>query len=254
MFLFPWIIDIVYHAERCGNTDFSVMDNRFDCVAYQSDIDTPTEIKLNTWNIFWKCFPTAFVWGVGTALGEIPPFWISRAAYLQNDSGDEIEKLYQEYPKWKGTLQWMNKQISKRAFLIIFVMASYPNALFDMCGMMSGLSGISFCTFLGATLLGKAVIKIGGQLLFVILLNNTNSTGILSGFFTESVKYIIPKSTLDWMNNNMTTISEYSPVETNSISFKKIWLCFTTGLTVLFIISCIRGKSKAWEDRQKKLK
>ena len=48
-------------------------------------------------------------------------------------------------------------------------MASYPNALFDMCGMMSGFAGISFWTFIGATILGKAFIKSGSQLLFVII-------------------------------------------------------------------------------------
>ena len=39
--------------------------------------DDPVGISL--FGIFWKVFIPCFFWGSGTAMGEIPPYWISYA-------------------------------------------------------------------------------------------------------------------------------------------------------------------------------
>jgi len=247
MFLFPWIVDIVYQAERCQHLNFYITGPD----SWSCNLTRAVIVPVNTWNLFCKCFPTVFLWGVGTAIGEIPPFWISRSSHLNSVTNDDdktaaIEKLYQDYPKWKWMLEWMNSQINKRAFLIIFLMASYPNALFDMCGMMSGLAGISFWTFFGATLLGKAVIKGGSQLLLVILLNRSSSSQFIN-WCVDSITNMIPKSTMSWMNKNITL--DYVPIENPGIGFKQLWMMITIITTTLFVLSCIRGKAEAWRSR-----
>ena len=253
MFLFPWVIEVVYHAESCGHTNFPTTGKEyFQCENYLDTETIPDQYIVRTCNLFWKCFPTVFIWGVGTAFGEIPPFWISRASYLQGgeNARAEIEKLYTEYPGSKWMLEWMNRQISQRAFLIIFLMASYPNALFDMCGMMSGFAGISFWTFIGATILGKAFIKSGSQLLFVILMNKSGPSGYITSKIVSSINTLLPKVATEWMNSNITTVQEYVP-ETRWIGFKQVWFVITTLMTLTFVVSCVKGKAKAWETRTK---
>ena len=51
----------------------------------------------------------------------------------------------------------------------IFLLASWPNAAFDMCGMACGWLEMPFWTFFGATLLGKGVVKVTFQTLGCIV-------------------------------------------------------------------------------------
>ncbi|KAH9682739.1 vacuole membrane protein KMS1 [Citrus sinensis] len=86
----------------------------------------------------------AILWGVGTALGELPPYFISRA-----DCSNEVSSI---------------NDIS----LIIFSNFSsvcVPNPLFDLAGIMCGQFGVPFWKFFLATLIGKAIIKTHIQLL-----------------------------------------------------------------------------------------
>ena len=53
----------------------------------------------------------------------------------------------------------------KHGFFGVYLLASWPNAAFDMCGMACGYLNMPFWTFFGATLLGKGVIKVTLQTL-----------------------------------------------------------------------------------------
>lgn len=138
----------------------------------------------------------AFMWGAGTALGELPPYFISRAHRLagdsQNDMLEEFEELEDLVPELEndGTEQQPQAQNRRRqsvassvkgnmihfmkrmGFLGILACASIPNPLFDLAGIICGYSLISFWTFFGATLIGKAVIKMHIQKLVVIIVFN----------------------------------------------------------------------------------
>jgi uncharacterized membrane protein YdjX (TVP38/TMEM64 family) len=43
----------------------------------------------------------------------------------------------------------------------ILLLAAYPNAAFDLCGICCGAFQMPFWEFFGATLLGKGGIKVG---------------------------------------------------------------------------------------------
>lgn len=48
------------------------------------------------WNIMSKVRFEAFLWGAGTALGELPPYFMARAARLSGrdpDDGDDLENI-----------------------------------------------------------------------------------------------------------------------------------------------------------------
>jgi uncharacterized membrane protein YdjX (TVP38/TMEM64 family) len=58
--------------------------------------------------------------------------------------------------RWKFKLE---KWVVGAGFFGILLFASIPNPLFDLAGIICGHSLISFGTFFGATLIGKALIK-----------------------------------------------------------------------------------------------
>jgi len=38
----------------------------------------------------------AFLWGLGTAIGELPPYYVARAASLAGKKSEELEELQDE--------------------------------------------------------------------------------------------------------------------------------------------------------------
>ncbi|XP_068652541.1 vacuole membrane protein KMS1-like [Aristolochia californica] len=121
----------------------------------------------------------AILWGVGTALGELPPYFISRAARL---SGRKMEGMedFDASSKDAGTrtsclsrLQhWLFSHSQHLDFFTILILASVPNPLFDLAGIMCGQFGIPFWEFFLATLTGKALIKAHIQTVFIISVCN----------------------------------------------------------------------------------
>ncbi|CAK9186385.1 unnamed protein product [Ilex paraguariensis] len=122
----------------------------------------------------------AILWGIGTALGELPPYFISRAASLSDSKFDAMEELDDSSTEGHGVIATRLNQM-KRWFLLhsqylnfftILVLASVPNPLFDLAGIMCGQFGIPFWKFFLATTIGKAIIKTHIQTVFIISVCN----------------------------------------------------------------------------------
>ena len=58
--------------------------------------------------------------------------------------------------------------MEKYGFFTILACASIPNPLFDLAGITCGHFRIPFKTFFSATFIGKAIIKVHIQMIFVI--------------------------------------------------------------------------------------
>ncbi|KAH0728428.1 hypothetical protein KY284_004293 [Solanum tuberosum] len=122
----------------------------------------------------------AILWGIGTALGELPPYFISRAASISGREGELMEELDSASKEDSGIISNHLKQIKKWLlsnrqylnFFTILVLASVPNPLFDLAGIMCGQFGIPFWKFFTATLIGKAIIKTHIQTAFIISVCN----------------------------------------------------------------------------------
>ncbi|XP_076105885.1 vacuole membrane protein 1-like [Mytilus galloprovincialis] len=126
---------------------------------------------VSLWTIMNKVRLEAIMWGAGTALGELPPYFMARAARLSgadldDDEFEEIEELIHEKKEHPEELGFMEKSklavhnlVQKIGFFGILACASIPNPLFDLAGITCGHFLIPFWTFFGATLIGKAVIK-----------------------------------------------------------------------------------------------
>tara|TARA_B100000787_G_C16193273_1_gene298920 strand:- start:1697 stop:2491 length:795 start_codon:yes stop_codon:yes gene_type:complete len=117
--------------------------------------------------VYWKSLPVVLSWGIGTAIGELPPYYLAR--YNQHE--------YLEYVK-----DYTNYMVylKKNSFLFITVGSSWPNMTFDFVGMMCGLNNISVLNFIIPTILGKAFIKAPFQLFCVIYFYSEISPQLLS--------------------------------------------------------------------------
>ncbi|CAN0452083.1 unnamed protein product, partial [Phaeothamnion confervicola] len=72
---------------------------------------------------------------------------------------------------------WMIGFLQKHGFLGVFLMSAWPNMAFDLCGICCGHFLMSFWTFFGATLLGKAGVKVTLQTAFFVMLFSDHHLG-----------------------------------------------------------------------------
>ncbi|KAF3570050.1 hypothetical protein F2Q69_00059898 [Brassica cretica] len=163
----------------------------------------------------------AILWGIGTALGELPPYFISRAgsyiaslslsacafvshcllssASISGSTVDGMEELDASPSEVSGVMArflnriklWLLTHSQHLNFFTVLVLASVPNPLFDLAGIMCGQFGIPFWEFFLATLIGKAIIKTHIQTIFIICVCNNQL--------------------LDWMENELIWILSHVP-------------------------------------------
>jgi vacuole membrane protein 1 len=181
LFLFPHVIKICLAAQSCGSMDFeSETDiwfrsppNLFKCPDSSSPATTVTFFA-----VWCRIIVPCFLQSAGTAIGEIPPYWMTRAArlaalqsgtYESEDIPEELEtnSQYGVINKVKEFTVWFLQQ---HGFYGVLLMASYPNIAFDLCGICCGHFLMPFWTFFIATFLGKAVIRNAYQSVIYVML------------------------------------------------------------------------------------
>ena len=179
LFLFPHILKVCRSAEACGQAGFDARGNSwfnmsgeelFDCGVSTTVGDRSNAIPtfLEVWT---ASLPAAIVWGAGTAAGEIPPYWISYLAAVAGKENEELLELEAEETKAMNAYQkkvhdwkiFMLEFMKKHGFWGLVAMSAWPNAAFDLCGICCGTFLMPFWHFLGATTLGKALIKAPSQ-------------------------------------------------------------------------------------------
>ena len=96
-------------------------------------------------------------WGLGTALGEIPPYLMAQSI--------------QHRPAVVSMTNDMKPYIKRYGATGVFLMACYPNLTFDACGIVCGLIDMPAWQFLLATAAGKTLVKAPLQSLAVIAMS-----------------------------------------------------------------------------------
>ena len=117
---------------------------------------------VSFWQVLQKSLPIFILWGSGTALGEIPPYAISFASKVageKNADMDEIADIREKKDPVSRMQVWMLDFMEYYDFWGIVAMAAWPNAAFDMCGIVCGHLLFPFWKFFGATLIGKGFMK-----------------------------------------------------------------------------------------------
>jgi len=191
LYLGPHIASVTLAAYECGSTDFP-------SPPYPDSIVCPktaaAAAAMTVWQIVSKVRVEAFCWGAGTALGELPPYFMARAARLsghdpEDDEDDEFLELQEKKRANPDELSYFDRAqlgverlVEKVGFFGILACASIPNPLFDLAGITCGHFLVPFWTFFGATLIGKAVVKMHIQMFFVILAFNESLLNTAVGY------------------------------------------------------------------------
>ncbi|CAK64980.1 unnamed protein product (macronuclear) [Paramecium tetraurelia] len=124
-------------------------------------VECPKEATgIAMFDIVKQVYFETVLFGIGTAIGELPPYFVARAAALANKKLEELEEVLEK--KDENTFMHRMKlliynKLQKNAFLTVMLCASIPNPLFDLAGITCGHFLISFWTFFGATVLGKGI-------------------------------------------------------------------------------------------------
>ncbi|KAK4778160.1 hypothetical protein SAY87_018347 [Trapa incisa] len=214
----------------------------------------------------------AVLWGLGTALGELPPYFISRAARLSGGTLN-VEELDDSSSESSGVLvhyiteikRWFLMHSQHLNFFTILVLASVPNPLFDLAGIMCGQFGIPFWKFFFATLIGKAIIKTHIQTVFIISVCNNQ---LLNWMENELIWLLssIPgvASTFPQLITKLHTVRDkyLSPQVPSNIKVKKwdfsftsIWNTIVWLMLINFFIKIVTSTAQMYlkEQQEKEL-
>jgi membrane protein YqaA with SNARE-associated domain len=166
LFLFPHIIKVSLAATTCKTLDFDSSsdmwfqkpESLFKCPSLTSD-----SAPVTFFGIWKKVILVCFLQSAGTAIGEIPPYWMTKAAREaalkakyenEQEIPEELEanSTFSLVNKGKVFLLWL---LQIYGFYGVLLMASYPNIAFDLCGIACGHFLMPFWTFFLATFIGS---------------------------------------------------------------------------------------------------
>jgi len=268
LYLGPHIAAVTLAAYECQSTDFPEPPYPEDIVCPDTAVSvTRTAAAITVWDILSKVRIEAFCWGAGTAIGELPPYFMARAARLSGSEPGEEEKDFLELQeklkspesmtmmeRMKYRVQWA---VQKVGFMGILLCASIPNPLFDLAGITCGHFLVPFWTFFGATLIGKAVIKMHIQKLFVILAFNE---GLLEQSISLLRKIPVVGAQLETpVRNLLTQQKEKLYNKTNSAGaatantggniISTVFEWFVLAMVFFFVVSIINSLAQSYHKR-----
>ncbi|CAJ2650974.1 unnamed protein product [Trifolium pratense] len=276
LYLGPHIALFTIKAMQCGRVDLksapydtiqlkrgpSWLDkncSEFGPPSFQSEYGTRVPLS----SILPQIQMEAVLWGLGTAIGELPPYFISRAARLSGNRMDAMEELDSDD---KGVLNqikcWFFSHTQHLNFFTILVLASVPNPLFDLAGIMCGQFGIPFWNFFLATMIGKAVIKAHIQTVFIITVCNNQLLDWIENEFIWVVSHIpgfasvLPKLIANLHAMKDKYLKAPHPVSPNiqvkkwDFSFTSIWNTVVWLMLVNFFVKIVNSTAQTYLKKQ----
>ncbi|KAJ2009663.1 hypothetical protein GGI04_000235 [Coemansia thaxteri] len=177
LFLGPHIARVTLTAYECGSTAFPVRGpNAFQCIkpAAATTAAAAAAAPATFLAILSVVILESLCWGAGTAIGELPPYFIARAASATGQGDVEYQRLRRR-AAGGGSLSVKDRALlsiyhllRRFGFAGILVFAAIPNPLFDLAGITCGHFKVPFWTFFGATFIGKSLVKSSIQTAVVI--------------------------------------------------------------------------------------
>ncbi|KAI6645922.1 Vacuole membrane protein 1 [Oopsacas minuta] len=231
LYLGPHIAHVTLAAWTCKSLDFPEPP-------YPDTIICPTqesaESVVSFWTIFNKVSVEAICWGAGTAIGELPPYFMARTA---RRSGENLEEEEQSSAKKK-----VQELVTRFGFFGILLCASIPNPLFDLAGITCGYFLIPFSTFFSATLVGKAGIKMAMQTSFIIIVFTESYLKMVIRLIAGIPKFgaILEPYITDYFEQQRIKLKlGQDSNDGGLVSF--LLTCLVTGMIMYFVISTINS-------------
>jgi len=270
LYLGPHIAAVTMAAYECGSTDFPSppYPESILCPEVNPETKAATKAAITIWAIMSKVRIEAFCWGAGTALGELPPYFMARAHRLSGYDPDEEEDEFEELQEKLANNEDMNwfdraklgieRLVERVGFFGILACASIPNPLFDLAGITCGHFLVPFWTFFGATLIGKAIIKMHIQKIFIIMaFNETLIAGMVSNLNRIpwlGSKLEAPFKDLLAKQKEKLHRKAGAPVESANNWISWIFEKFVMAMILYFILSIINSLAQSYHKRLHKKK
>lgn len=240
LFLAPHVASVTIAAHTCNTLDFPSPPYPLECICPESSTIPQYATTISPLDILNKVSIQCFMWGLGTAIGELPPYFAAKFQASSALSNNE------PLTGWQKVL---SDAITRVGFIGILLCASIPNPLFDAAGIASGTAQMPFLTFFGATFIGKAIIKMSIQTTFVILL--------FHGKHLETfVEKFAPSSITE-------SIVHFLELQRENVKNRKLdqhtetWIGWAFGklisvIIILFLLSVIKTLNDRYIERQER--
>lgn len=248
LFLFPYIASVCMTASVCESLHFS--PRNLECLSPPGS-ESAAAYPVTFFGLWTMVAWPSMLWGAGTAIGEIPPYAISRAARLAGKANSELAEWTEaggESGIMAAMRDWMFVALEKYGFWAILAFAAWPNMAFDLCGLACGHFLIPFWVFFGATFIGKALIKVNGQALFFIAIFRKEYLDVIISYIARitpdsldldtRVNEIFLKQKAKFMSHVDGSATLESP-DTPLIS--KIWSVVMIGFISWFALSVVHS-------------
>jgi len=251
LYLGPHIAKTTLAATECNTLDFSTYGlNAFACP------ENPISIGVTFLGIIQKVYFECFFWGAGTAIGELPPYFVAKAARLSGkkleetleelgDGGDDEEEGNDTNPSIMDRVKKLViGSIGSFGFFRIMLFASIPNPLFDLAGLTCGHLLVPFWTFFGATLIGKAVNKTLIQSIFVLTAFSKDHLEVLIDYIESKLPFLegILRTFFERQRAQFHLHGPKKPTEPQSwLSLSGLWDIFLMGMISYFLISILES-------------
>jgi len=275
LYLGPHIAAVTMAAYECNSLEFPqppypaqilCPEGQANVTSAEAEDVVASAVTVTVWAILAKVRVEAFCWGAGTAIGELPPYFMARAARLSGSEGatEEEEEFHDLQEKLKNPEKMTRFErmkysvqhlVEKVGFFGILACASIPNPLFDLAGITCGHFLIPFWTFFGATLIGKAIIKMHIQKIFVILAFNNqlleSAISLLVQIPGVGLKLEAPvRSLLEKQKEKLRGGGGGSEGSILSSIFEK----FVLVMVVYFVVSIVNSLAQSYAKRLEKEK
>merc|ERR1711862_575438 len=176
-----------------------------------------------------------------------------------DDEEDEFLELQQKDPNTLNTFDraklGVEDLVERVGFFGILACASIPNPLFDLAGITCGHFLIPFWTFFGATLIGKAIIKMHIQKIFVIFAFNQHLLETSISFLVQ-IPVLGPKLEAPVRNllaKQKEKLHSGGSDQGGSI-ISSIFEKFVLVMVAYFVVSIINSLAQSYEKRLAKSK
>ena len=282
LYLGPFIAQVTLAAYECGSIKFPrpPYPNEIVCPSTSTRMaaeDNGTMLTnlletgpISFWKILWKVKLEAFFWGLGTAFGELPPYFMARAARLgTNETSDDEELLEFEQlllnaesqntknvPLFERVRYLIYRLIKRIGFLGILLCASIPNPLFDLAGITCGYFLIPFWTFFLATIIGKALIKMSIQTVFIIFIFSEHHVERIIRWIKHVPHYgrLLQTPFKDWLHEQKGKMHRKPGENLTGLVPKvsmltRLFNLFVAGMIIYFIASIINSLAQRYYKR-----
>lgn len=258
LYLGPHIAKVTMVAYQCRSIP-EYLPSRWNFHHFDECPDPLPKEQISFWTILLSVQAEAFLWGFGTALGELPPYFMARAASLSGKKSEELLELEEEM-RQGGKIPIMERikliiyrGLKTWGFVTVLACASIPNPLFDLAGITCGHFLFPFASFFLATMIGKAIIKVHIQMLFVIFVFSKHHVEHFLRFIEARLPFLRQRLSAMLEKQKVLLHTKEVNVEEKPL-IAQVWEIFIIGMIVYFLVSIINSSVNQYLDEQEEEK